>query len=72
MGCIKTRLCTDSLCHSFLDIKDVKIAGKKVKWDLASRMEPYGSPLSIEVPEESVDEADLEVSARIIMRIVSH
>lgn len=58
---------TNSFC-SFLDIEDVKIAGKKVKWDLASRTEPYGSPLTIEVPEDSSDEADLEVRARTIVR----
>ncbi|GAB7348337.1 hypothetical protein MBLNU459_g6311t1 [Dothideomycetes sp. NU459] len=48
------------LDSSFVDVKNVKLAGQKVKWDLASRIEPYGSPLSIEVPENSSDEADVE------------
>lgn len=37
---------------SFLSILDVKIGGKDVKWELAKeRVEPYGSPLKIELSE---------------------
>ncbi|EON68246.1 leukotriene A-4 hydrolase [Coniosporium apollinis CBS 100218] len=32
---------------SHLDIKEVKIGGKTAKWGLASRFEPYGSPLTV-------------------------
>jgi len=39
----------------------VKVAGKKVNWNLADRFEPYGSRLTIDVPSE-VDDADLEIS----------
>ncbi|KAF2091470.1 putative leukotriene A-4 hydrolase like protein [Saccharata proteae CBS 121410] len=36
---------------SYLDIKDIKVDGQGVKWDLASRMEPYGSALSIKLDQ---------------------
>jgi hypothetical protein len=34
---------------SFLDIKDVVLNDKAVKWSVAERSEPYGSPLSIKL-----------------------
>ncbi|KAF1344186.1 peptidase family M1-domain-containing protein [Delphinella strobiligena] len=46
---------------SFIDVKEVKVAGKKVNWNLADRIEPYGSPLTIDVPSETGD-ADLEIT----------
>jgi leukotriene-A4 hydrolase len=42
--------------NSHLEIKDVKIGGKAVKWDLAKRTEPYGSPLTIQVDKAPKDE----------------
>jgi leukotriene-A4 hydrolase len=37
---------------SYLDIKDVKVGGKAVKWELsAKRQEPYGSPLTIKLEQ---------------------
>lgn len=36
---------------SFLDITDVKVNGEKVKWDVKDRIEPYGSPLKIELKD---------------------
>lgn len=36
---------------SFLDITDVKVNGEKVDWEVKSRVEPYGSPLKIELKE---------------------
>ncbi|KAF1960801.1 leukotriene A-4 hydrolase [Byssothecium circinans] len=35
------------LDSSFLDITDVKVDGKEVKWSVGERMEPYGAPLTI-------------------------
>lgn len=51
---------------SYLSVSDVKIAGSKVDWKLASqRQEPYGTPLTIEVPakhaESSSSELDVEI-----------
>ncbi|KAL1640706.1 Leucyl aminopeptidase yscIV [Diplodia intermedia] len=40
---------TSMAIHSFLDITDVKVDGKSAKWDLAARVEPYGSPLFIKL-----------------------
>lgn len=49
--------------NSYLDIKDVKIAGKAVKWDLAKRSEPYGSPLTVQVDKVSKNkEITIEIS----------
>ena len=39
---------------SNLDIKNVKIEGTSPKWDLSSRLEPYGSALSIKL-DKGVD-----------------
>lgn len=46
--------------NSFLDIKQVRLAGKSVNWNLSQRTEPYGSPLIIDVPAET-DNAKLEI-----------
>jgi leukotriene-A4 hydrolase len=35
------------LDSSFVDITDVTVDGNKVKWKVAERIEPYGSPLTI-------------------------
>lgn len=48
--------------RSFLDIKDVKLAGKKANWKLGERFEPYGSPLTIEVPDDHSGDAEVEIS----------
>lgn len=34
---------------SYLQIDDVSVDGSKAKWNLASRFEPYGSPLSVKL-----------------------
>lgn len=50
--------------RSFLDIKDVKLEGKPVKWSVADRLEPFGSPLSIKL-ESGIDkgkEFDVDIS----------
>jgi leukotriene-A4 hydrolase len=46
---------------SYLDIESVKLAGEQVKWNLAQRSEPYGSPLTIKVPETHAGDAELEI-----------
>ena len=46
---------------SFLDISDVKVDGKSAKWDLASRLEPYGSALSIKLDQGIEKEKTLEL-----------
>ncbi|TVY46723.1 Leukotriene A-4 hydrolase-like protein [Lachnellula occidentalis] len=35
---------------SFLDVQKVSLNGGKSKWEVKDRSEPYGSPLSVEVP----------------------
>jgi hypothetical protein len=40
-----------TLDTSFLDITDVKVNGEKVDWEVKDRIEPYGSPLRIELKE---------------------
>jgi len=47
---------------SFLDIQEVKLAGKKAKWNLGERFEPYGSPLTIEIPDDHSGDAEIEVT----------
>lgn len=52
---------------SYLDISDVKVNGQSLKWDLlSSRVEPYGSPLSIKlkegVPKDEHVQVDIKVS----------
>lgn len=52
---------------SYLDIKDVKVNGESPKWDLlSSRVEPYGSPLSIKlkegIPRDEHIQVDISVS----------
>ncbi|KAJ9630875.1 Leucyl aminopeptidase yscIV [Taxawa tesnikishii (nom. ined.)] len=51
---------TIKLDTSYLNISDVKIAGKKAEWHLVDRMEPYGSQLSIESSPESGDELAID------------
>ncbi|TKX26598.1 leukotriene A-4 hydrolase-like protein [Elsinoe australis] len=47
---------------SYLDISSVAINGSEAKWDLASRMEPYGSPLTINVSKEVAEKAAVEIN----------
>ncbi|KAG9756339.1 leukotriene A-4 hydrolase, partial [Aureobasidium melanogenum] len=47
---------------SFLDIQEVKLAGKKAKWNLGERFEPYGSPLTIDIPDDHSGDAEIEVT----------
>jgi leukotriene-A4 hydrolase len=47
---------------SFLDIQQVKLAGKTAKWNLGDRVEPYGSPLTIEIPDDHTGNAEIEVT----------
>ena len=37
---------------SFLNVKDVFLDGKTIKWDLLPRVEPYGSALRISLPDD--------------------
>ena len=54
------------LDSSFLDIRDVNVNGSSAKWSLMSRVEPYGSPLKIEleaaVPLNKVIEVSIDVA----------
>lgn len=51
---------------SYLKIDDVRIAGMSAKWNLGSRFEPYGSPLSVllerGVPKDESIQLDISVS----------
>ena len=47
---------------SHLLIHSVKINGEKAKWEVASRVEPYGSPLKIELAEPVDLDATIDVS----------
>jgi hypothetical protein len=53
-----------TLDTSFLDITDVKVNGEKVDWEVKDRIEPYGSPLKIELKEgvEKGKNLDITVS----------
>jgi len=45
------------MLQSHLDIKDVKVGGKSLKYDTAQQLEPFGRPLSIKLDEGvSLDE----------------
>ncbi|KAK5167138.1 Leucyl aminopeptidase yscIV [Saxophila tyrrhenica] len=47
---------------SYLDITSVEVAGSKADYELApSRMEPYGSPLTIQVDDKHANEDELDV-----------
>lgn len=46
---------------SYLDIENVKLAGTEVKWNIGQRSDPYGSPLTIDVPESHSGDAELEI-----------
>ncbi|KAF4552960.1 Leucine aminopeptidase 2 [Elsinoe fawcettii] len=46
---------------SFLDIGEVSVNGSNAKWDLASRYEPYGSPLTINVLDGASGNATVEI-----------
>jgi hypothetical protein len=47
---------------SYLDIQDVKVDGEKVKWDLSSRTEPYGSPISVKVGKDVEKNGEIEIA----------
>jgi leukotriene-A4 hydrolase len=49
---------------SFVDVKSVHVGGEEVKWQLKPRVEPYGSPLVIEVNEvkSSTVEAKVDIN----------
>ncbi|KAK4992741.1 Leucyl aminopeptidase yscIV [Elasticomyces elasticus] len=44
-----------------LEVKDVKLGTKAVKWDVTQRLEPYGSPLSIELGEKIEKDQEIEI-----------
>ncbi|KAK4935236.1 hypothetical protein LTR28_010411, partial [Elasticomyces elasticus] len=46
---------------SHLEVKDVKLGTKAVKWDVTQRLEPYGSPLSIELGEKIEKDQEIEI-----------
>jgi len=47
---------------SHLNISEVRIAGQKANWELGKRFEPYGSPLSIELPAEAgVGDVEIDI-----------
>ena len=50
---------------SFLDIKDVSLAGEILsKWQLLPRLEPYGSALKISIEKEAEEGQSLEVNVQ--------
>ncbi|KAF1995403.1 leukotriene A-4 hydrolase [Amniculicola lignicola CBS 123094] len=50
------------LDSSFLDIKNIKVNGKEVKWAVKNRVEPFGSPLSIALPDKPAKGTTFTVS----------
>jgi len=58
--------------RSYLDIQEVKIAGQKANWNVASRIEPYGSPLSIEFPGKDPDKDSGDVIVDVSLEMVVH
>lgn len=58
---------------SYLDIKDVKVGGKTSKWELASRFEPYGSALSVQLDQgvEKGKHVQLDVSTKSVFSSTS-
>ncbi|KAF2475703.1 leukotriene A-4 hydrolase [Lindgomyces ingoldianus] len=53
------------LDSSFLDITDVKVNGKEVKWSVTDRVEPYGSPLSIKLDGRVPSGKTLDVAVQL-------
>lgn len=51
---------------SYLDVKDVKVGGKPIEWNLASRTEPYGSPLSIKLEHGVRKGGDVELDVGLV------
>ena len=49
---------------SYLDVEDVKLAGKQVTWNMGQRSEPYGSSLTVEVPESLTGDVELEIHVK--------
>ena len=49
---------------SFLDVSDVKVHGKRSKWELLSRVEPYGSALEIRLDEAVELDKSIEVNVQ--------
>jgi leukotriene-A4 hydrolase len=50
---------------SYLEIKDIKVDGEKVKWDLPKRTEPYGSPLSFKVGKDVAKDKEIDIAVSI-------
>ncbi|PVI04444.1 leukotriene A-4 hydrol [Periconia macrospinosa] len=50
---------------SFLDITDVKVDGKDVKWSVGDRVEPYGAPLNITLDEGVSKGTTIDVSIKL-------
>jgi hypothetical protein len=50
------------MMHSYLDVKDIKVDGEKVKWDVTPRTEPYGSPISVKVGKDVAKDKEIEVT----------
>lgn len=46
---------------SFLDVKSVSVGGKSSNFDLPSRTEPYGSPLTVQLEDQVAKGGDLEL-----------
>ncbi|KAK5725019.1 Leucyl aminopeptidase yscIV [Elasticomyces elasticus] len=64
------RLASDSkqviLDTSFLDVSSVKANNEKADFQLATaRVEPYGTPLTITLPDKTSDASDLKVSIEV-------
>lgn len=57
---------------SYLDIHDVQVDGRSLKWNLQARSEPYGSALKISLDEavEDTGSFELDVSGRIFLTVV--
>jgi len=50
---------------SFLDVRAVAVNGKGAKWNVGDRVEPYGSPLKVDL-EKAVNSQD-EVIVKVIL-----
>lgn len=57
---------------SYLDVHDVQVDGRSLKWNLQARSEPYGSALKISLDEDVEDTGsfELDVSGRIFLTVV--
>lgn len=62
---------TNAIVNSALDIQDVRIEGQRAQWDLGAKFEPYGNPLSIQVPNKQGDGVLLDVRVAMYAQAIS-